>query len=165
MNDLLHSADKQLIRYKNLAEKAIEQLDEKQFFWRPNDESNSVAVLVKHISGNMRLRFTDLLTTDGEKTWRNRDGEFVTDGQTKQELMKDWQKSWDCLFEAMSGLTNADLEKQIFIRGEKHSVTNSILAAIAHYSDHIGQIIYIAKMQKGGEWKTLSIPKKKVEHN
>lgn len=160
MSSFLESASKQLAKYKGLAERAIEQLDDNQFFWRPNDQSNSIAVLVKHISGNMLSRFTDLLTTDGEKPWRDRDGEFEVGQRSRAELMEQWTRSWDCMFETLRTLTDNDLEKSIAIKGEKRTVTDAIIAAVAHYADHIGQIVYVGKVQKNREWKTLSIPKK-----
>lgn len=161
MNSFLESVENQVTRYKNLAEKAIEQLDDNQFFWRPNDESNSVAVLVKHIAGNMLSRFTDFLTTDGEKPWRDRDGEFEVNHHDRTGLMEQWKKSWTVLFNTLRELKEEDLSKMISIKGEKRTALNAIVSALAHYCDHIGQIIYISKSLKNTSWKTLSIPKKK----
>jgi len=146
--------------YKKEAESAIGQLDEKQLFYAPTPESNSVAVIMKHLWGNMLSRWTDFLTTDGEKDWRDRDAEFeAADIKTKAELLQKWEEGWACMFKALNALTPADVDKQIFIRGEEYTVLKAIQRQTAHYASHIGQIVYVAKMIKGGEWKTLSIPK------
>lgn len=146
--------------YKKEAEGAIEQLDEKQLFHAPTPESNSVAVIMKHLWGNMLSRWTDFLTTDGEKDWRDRDAEFeAADIKTKAEMMQKWEEGWACMFKALNALTPADIDKKVFIRGEEYTVLRAIQRQIAHYSSHIGQIVYVAKMLKGKEWRTLSIPK------
>jgi hypothetical protein len=148
--------------YKKEAESAIAQLDEKQLFFPPVSESNSVAIIMKHLWGNMLSRWTDFLTSDGEKDWRDRDAEFETaDVKTKDELMKKWEEGWACMFNALNPLTPADLMKRVYIRGEEYSVIKAIQRQLAHYSSHIGQIVYVAKMIKGKDWKTLSIPKGK----
>jgi hypothetical protein len=146
--------------YKKEAEGAIAQLDDKQLFQAPTPESNSVAIIMKHLWGNMLSRWTDFLTTDGEKDWRDRDAEFeAADIKTRAELMQKWEEGWACMFKALNTLTPADVDKQVFIRGEEYTVLKAIQRQTAHYASHIGQIVYVAKMLKGKEWKTLSIPK------
>ncbi|WP_353140116.1 DUF1572 domain-containing protein [Pseudopedobacter sp.] len=157
----LDSIKKQFLYYKMLGEKAIEQLNEEQLFWQYNEESNSIAVLVNHISGNMLSRFTDFLTSDGEKPWRNRDVEFANPLKSKLALMDLWAKGWECLMNALDPLTEADLEKVIYIRNDGHTVIEAINRQLAHYPYHIGQIVFIAKMLKNDDWKTLSIARNK----
>lgn len=161
MASYLDSIKKQFLYYKMLGEKAMEQLDGEQLFWQYNEESNSIAVLVNHISGNMLSRFTDLLTSDGEKPWRNRDAEFANPFKSKTALMDHWTKGWDCLLNALNQLTEADLEKIIYIRNDGHTVIEAINRQLAHYPYHIGQIVFIAKMLKNEDWKTLSIARNK----
>lgn len=161
MESYLNSVVKQFKYYKMLGEKAMEQLQEEQLFWQYNEESNSIAVLVNHITGNMLSRFTDFLTTDGEKTWRNRDAEFTNPFSSKVELMERWSKGWDCLTEALEQLTDADMERIVYIRNDGHTVVEAINRQLAHYPYHIGQIVFIAKMLKNEDWKTLSIARNK----
>lgn len=146
---------------KVTAEKALEQLTESELFWAPNEESNSVAIIVKHMSGNMVSRWTDFLTTDGEKPYRNRDDEFVGDIQTKEKMMELWEFGWDTFFSALKSLEDEQLLKVITIRDEPHSVIEAIERQMYHYSYHIGQIIYVAKILKSADWKALTIPRKK----
>lgn len=146
---------------KVTAEKALEQLTESELFWAPNEESNSVAIIVKHMSGNMVSRWTDFLTTDGEKPYRNRDDEFVGDIQTREQMMELWGNGWDTLFNALKSIEDHQLLKIITIRNEPHSVIEAIERQMYHYSYHIGQIIYVAKILKSSNWKTLTIPRKK----
>lgn len=161
MDSYLGSIKKQFLYYKMLGEKAMEQLQEEQLCWQYNEESNSIAILVNHIAGNMLSRFTDFLTTDGEKPWRNRDVEFTNPFQNKAELMEHWNKGWDCLMNALNQLTQADLEKIIYIRNDGHTVTEAINRQLAHYPYHIGQMVFIAKMLKNEDWQTLSIARNK----
>lgn len=161
MESYLNSVVKQFKYYKMLGEKAMEQLQEDQLFWQYNEESNSIAVMVSHISGNMLSRFTDFLTTDGEKPWRNRDAEFANPFQNKEELMTQWNKGWDCLMNTLEHLTDPDLERIIYIRNDGHTVTEAINRQLAHYPYHIGQMVFIAKMLKNDMWKTLSIARNK----
>lgn len=161
MDSYLESIKKQFLYYKMLGEKAMEQLQEEQLFWQYNEESNSIAILVNHIAGNMLSRFTEFLTTDGEKPWRNRDAEFTNPFQNKAELMEHWNKGWDCLMNALNQLTEADLEKIIYIRNDGHTVTEAINRQLAHYPYHIGQMVFIAKMLKNEDWRTLSIARNK----
>ncbi len=143
--------------YKSLGDKTFGQLSEEQIFWQPNAESNSIAVIVKHIAGNMLSRWTNFLTEDGEKPWRNRDDEFVNTFETGQEVLEYWEKGWQCLFKAMDQINDDNLYSEIYIRGEAHSVLDAVIRQLAHYPYHIGQIIYIAKIAKNEDWKTLSI--------
>lgn len=157
----LKSIKQQFEYYKILGEKAIEQLEEEQLFIALNEDSNSIATIVKHVSGNMLSRWTDFLNSDGEKEWRNRDAEFENDIKTKSELLAIWNKGWNCLFEAINPLEEKDLSKIIYIRNEGHTVTEAINRQLAHYPYHIGQIVFLAKLIKKTEWNSLSIPKNK----
>ncbi|MBU5340543.1 DUF1572 domain-containing protein [Caldifermentibacillus hisashii] len=148
---------------KTLGDKTIEQLSEQDIHWTYNQESNSVAVIVKHLSGNMISRWTDFLTSDGEKENRNRDEEFIDDIFSKSELMRVWEKGWNVLIDTLTGLKEEDLLKTIKIRGEKHFVLEAIERQMTHYAYHVGQIVYIGKQLKDSEWKTLSIPRGKSE--
>lgn len=166
MNNYLKSAEKEFLYYKSLGEKAMEQLTGEQLSWQYNEESNSIAVLVRHLSGNMLSRFTDFLTTDGEKPWRNRDQEFVSIKINPKELIEYWNKGWTCLLEALNLLSEKDLESIVYIRNERHTVIEALNRQLAHYAYHVGQIIFIAKMLKDQEWKTLSIARNEsVEFN
>lgn len=148
---------------KTLGDKTIEQLSEQDIHWTYNQESNSIAVIVKHLSGNMISRWTDFLTSDGEKENRNLDEEFIDDISSKSELISVWEKGWDVLIDTLTGLKEDDLLKTIKIRGEKHLVLEAIERQMAHYAYHVGQIVYIGKQLKNNEWKTLSIPRGKSE--
>lgn len=148
---------------KTLGDKTIEQLSEQDIHWTYNQESNSVAVIVKHLSGNMISRWTDFLTSDGEKENRNRDEEFIDDIPSKLEMINVWEKGWDVLIDTLTGLKEEDLLKTIKIRGEKHFVLEAIERQMTHYAYHVGQIVYIGKQLKDSEWKTLSIPRGKSE--
>ncbi|MBC7887795.1 MAG: DUF1572 family protein [Ferruginibacter sp.] len=158
-NDYLESVKKQFSYYKMLGEKAMAQLPEEKLFWQYNTESNSIAGIVKHLWGNMLSRWTDFLTSDGEKEWRNRDAEFDNDLPNKEVLMAKWNEGWKCLFDAIESLTTADLGKEIFIRNMGQTVTEAINRQLAHYPYHIGQIVFMAKMVCGNNWNSLSIPK------
>lgn len=155
----LKSADRQFRMYKKLGEEAIQQITDEQLFIMPNEESNSVAIIVKHLWGNMLSRWTDFLTTDGEKPWRQRDAEFENDINTREALMQKWEEGWQCLFNALDSITDNDLERIIHIRNEGHTILEAINRQIAHYSYHVGQIVYIAKMYKNNGWSSLSIPR------
>ena len=147
--------------YKELSEKALAQVSDKDFFRQPDPESNSIAVIVKHLSGNLLSRWTDFLTTDGEKEWRDRDSEFEMDSENRDALMEQWKKGWQVLFREMERLTPNDLAKIVTIRSEPHSVLEAINRNLVHMSFHAGQIVYLAKMFASAEWKTLTIPKRK----
>ncbi|MBP0726087.1 DUF1572 family protein [Bacillus sp. RG28] len=148
---------------KTLAEGAIEQLTFEELHFLPNRESNSVAILVKHISGNMISRFTSFLTSDGEKPNRNRDTEFEDGYISKEELLAAWNFGWETLFKALSDLKEEDILKTVYIRSEPHSVMEALQRQISHYSLHIGQILYIGKLIKNDGWKTLSVPRGKSD--
>lgn len=155
----LKSAVRQFEYYKSLGEGAMAQLSDEGLFWQYNAECNSIATIVKHLHGNMLSRWTDFLTTDGEKEWRHRDAEFENDVADREEMMRIWQQGWQCLLNALGSITDADLERIIYIRNEGHTVLEAINRQIAHYSYHVGQIVYIAKMLRGTDWKSLSIPR------
>lgn len=148
---------------KSLGDKTINQLSEEEIHWTYNNESNSVAIIVRHLSGNMVSRWTDFLTSDGEKEYRNRDEEFIDDISSKSELMSVWEKGWKVLIDTITSLSEQDLLKNIYIRGEGHLVIEAIERQMAHYAYHIGQIVYIGKQLKDSNWKSLSIPKGKSE--
>lgn len=147
--------------YKELADQTFDQVSEEQLFWKYNEESNSIATLVKHIAGNMQSRWTNFLTEDGEKSWRNRDSEFENDIQSKAEMIEIWDKGWQVLWKALNQINEENWTETILIRGEIHTVLDAVLRQLAHYSYHIGQIVYMGKMLKEGDWKTLSIAKNK----
>lgn len=155
----LESAIKQFQYYKMLADKTLDILNEDDILWRYDEESNSIAVVVKHLVGNMLSRWTNFLTEDGEKEWRNRDAEFQNAPISKAVLLNQWEKGWNCLFEALTSLKPEDLEKIIYIRNQGHTILEGINRQLAHYPYHIGQIVYIGKMIKGKKWVSLSIPK------
>ncbi|RZJ33542.1 MAG: DUF1572 domain-containing protein [Flavobacterium sp.] len=155
----LESVIKLFSYYKALAEKAIDQLEPDQLFVTANEDSNSIAVIMKHLAGNMRSRWTDFLTSDGEKQWRNRDGEFIEEPQEKSALMSDWESGWKCLFEALENLSPEQLDQIVYIRNEGHIAADAINRQLAHYPYHVGQIVFYAKMLKNGGWNSLSIPR------
>ncbi|AWI26588.1 DUF1572 family protein [Flavobacterium pallidum] len=157
----LESARKQFLYYKTIAEKAMAQLHDGQLFASDNEDTNSIAVIVKHLSGNMLSRWTDFLTSDGEKEWRDRDNEFNDTYESKTEMLDAWNKGWDCLFNALDNLKPEQLSDIIYIRNEGHTVVEAINRQLAHYPYHVGQIIFYAKMLKQGEWDTLSIARNK----
>jgi hypothetical protein len=155
----LESVKKQFEYYKMLGDKTIDQLPDDKLFWQYNDESNSIAIIVKHLSGNMLSRWTDFLTSDGEKEWRHRDEEFENDIKNKTELIKKWNDGWNCFFNALNSLQEADLSNTIYIRNEGHTVLEAINRQLAHYPYHVGQMVFIGKMICNEEWVSLSIPK------
>jgi hypothetical protein len=145
--------------YKKLAERAMEQVRDEQLFATLDQEANSIALVVKHMVGNMRSRWTDFLTTDGEKPSRNRDGEFVDPPATREALLTEWEDGWRCLFGAIEPLSDADLGRRITIRGEAHSVMQAINRQLAHYPHHVGQIVLLAKHFSCDHWESLSVPR------
>jgi len=148
--------------YKKLAEKAIAQLKDEEFFVTLDEEANSVAVVMKHMAGNMISRWTDFLTSDGEKPDRNRDMEFVIDATTtKDDVLAYWERGWKCVIDAIEPLTPEDFEKTVLIRGEKHTIVQAINRQLMHYAYHIGQIVFLAKHFRSAEWNSLSIPRNK----
>ncbi|MGG0655426.1 DUF1572 family protein [Rummeliibacillus pycnus] len=145
---------------KKQGDGTISQLSIEEMQWIPNSDSNSIAILMKHICGNIDSRSTDFLTTDGEKSSRNRDDEFVDDSFSKEELIASWEKSWNLLFQTIEQLSPTDLEKNVMLKGKEISVVEALHRQLAHYATHVGQIMYIGKLIKKEQWKTLSIPKK-----
>lgn len=152
-SEYLDGVKKQFLYYKSLGEKTIDQLPQEKLFWQYNNDSNSIAVIVKHLWGNMMSRWTDFLTSDGEKEWRKRDAEFESDIRTKDELLSKWQEGWDCLFEALASINEANFNTPVYIRNIEHSITDAINRQLAHYSYHIGQIVFLGKMIAGTKWK------------
>ena len=155
----LESVRKQFEYYKLLGEKTFAQLDDAQLFWQYNTESNSIAIIVKHLWGNMRSRWTDFLTSDGEKEWRHREAEFDADIQNREELLEKWNAGWTCLFEALDSITTDNFDTTIYIRNQGHTIVEAINRQLAHYAYHIGQIVYLGRMMKGADWQSLSIPR------
>jgi uncharacterized protein DUF1572 len=145
--------------YKKLAERAIDQVSDGQLFAAPDEESNSIAIVVKHMTGNMRSRWTDFLTTDGEKPDRNRDSEFVQPPDTREKLLQTWEEGWTTVFSALQPLSDADLGRTVTIRGEAHSVMQAINRQLAHYAYHVGQIVLLAKHFTQDRWQSLTIPR------
>ncbi|WP_411349643.1 DUF1572 family protein [Paenibacillus sp. WLX2291] len=157
---ILDSIIKQFMYYRTLGEKAMRQLEPEQWFVSPNEDSNSIAVIVKHLHGNMLSRWTDFLTSDGEKEWRNRDDEFEEDTADPEQVWQRWQQGWDCLIQTLEHMQPEQLEQIIYIRNEGHTALEAINRQLCHYPYHVGQIVYIAKMLKHGSWDSLSIPKR-----
>ena len=156
----LQTAKRWFEYYKTLAEKTFEQLDDKDFHYAPNEESNSIAIIIQHMAGNMISRWTNFLTEDGEKKWRMRDDEFEVHESSRQQLIETWNKGWKCFFDTLDSLSEADLVKTVHIRNEPLFVVDAINRQLAHYPHHVGQILYIGKILKGKEWTSLSIPRK-----
>jgi len=169
MNDqqnYMKSALFELNRYKTLGDKTFEQLEEKDIHWAYSEYDNSIAIIVKHLSGNMLSRWTNFLIEDGEKTWRNRENEFDNPHTTKAEMIIAWEAGWHCLFEALETVNSSNFKTTIKIRNEPHTIIDGINRQLAHYANHVGQIVYIAKMIRGNKWISLSIPKgKSAEFN
>jgi hypothetical protein len=157
----LTSIRKQFRYYKHLGDKTLEKIPEDALFYLPGVSSNSIAMIVQHLSGNMRSRFTDFFHTDGEKPWRNRDEEFEMVLRSRQEVLNAWYEGWNCLFNIIDRLQEEDLMRIVYIRNEGHTVLEAINRQLAHYPYHIGQMIYIAKMAQGENWETLSIARGK----
>lgn len=161
-SDYLHDAVSSFKAYKQLADRAIEQVNDEEFFVTLDAEANSVAIIMKHIAGNMLSRWTDFLTSDGEKPDRNRDMEFVIeDNATKEAVLAYWERGWQAVFNAIEPLQPTDLEKTVPIRGEAHTIVQAINRQMTHYAYHIGQIVFLAKHFRSSEWKSLSIPRNK----
>lgn len=160
LQDYLDDARKAMRAYKKLAEKALDQLKDDEYFITLDEESNSVAVVMKHMAGNMFSRWTDFLTTDGEKPNRNRDYEFVIGADTTREDVRDyWERGWQCVFAALDPLQIEDLDKRVFIRAEEHTVVQAINRQLMHYAYHVGQIVFLAKHFRAADWHSLSIPR------
>lgn len=163
MPDFLITAIKRLKYYKQLGDNTFAQLEEKDFHYQPNEASNSIAVIVQHLHGNMLSRWTNFLTEDGEKPWRRRDDEFEVHAWSKQQLLGKWEEGWNCFLQSLQSLMDDDLAKTIYIRSEPLTVTDAINRQLAHYPYHVGQIVYIGRMIKDGQWRNLSIEKGKSE--
>lgn len=153
----------ELQKIKKLADKSIAQLDDDQLWVALDPEANSIAVLMRHMAGNMRSRWINFLTSDGEKPDRMRDREFEDPGQSRTELSAEWEHGWQCVFDALTPLTDADLQRSVMIRGEAHSVYKAISRQVAHYAGHAYQILLLAKHLQGPKWNTLSIPRGQSE--
>ncbi|NBC24652.1 MAG: DUF1572 domain-containing protein [Bacteroidetes bacterium] len=152
-NEYLNSVKKQFEYYKSVGEKTFDQLNDNDFFWQYDDASNSIAIIVNHLWGNMKSRWTDFLTSDGEKEWRNRDLEFESAIKTKDELYNKWNEGWACLFEALDSVNDENFDSKVYIRNQEHSILEAVNRQLPHYSYHIGRII------KGNDWESLTIPK------
>jgi hypothetical protein len=159
MKDFLTLTLDRFEQLRSQGEKTLTQLSDADVHWSPDTESNSIAVIIQHLYGNMRSRFTDFLTSDGEKPNRHRDEEFIEHSLSLADLKKMWSEGWDCVFAALQPLNEEDLSREVFIRGESHTVMEAILRQLSHYAYHVGQIVYLGKHRKGSAWKTLSIPK------
>jgi len=157
----LESVKKQFEYYKLLGDKTFSQLSEEDLFWQYNEESNSIAIIVKHLWGNMLSRWTDFLTSDGEKEWREREAEFENDIASFDELNEKWEEGWTCLFNALNSLDKDNFDTTIYIRNLGHTVVEAINRQLAHYAYHIGQLVFIGRMIQGEKWESLSIPKGK----
>ncbi|MDF0717543.1 DUF1572 domain-containing protein [Muricauda sp. 334s03] len=146
-------------RYKTMGNKTFAQISDDDIHWKYAETDNSIAIIVKHMIGNMLSRWTNFLTEDGEKSWRERDLEFEKPYITKAEMISAWEKGWKCLFEALESINSTNFDSKVFIRGEEHSIIEAINRQLAHYASHVGQIVFVAKLIKGNNWKSLSIPK------
>jgi len=163
MKDFLSLAIDRLKQQQSLGSKTLDQISENEAHWSPDPESNSIAIIVQHLYGNMISRFTDFLITDGEKPDRHRDNEFIEQRLPLDELKKQWNDGWSVVFSALRPLTESDLGREVFIRGESHTVMEAILRQVSHYAYHVGQIVYIGKHLRGSEWNTLSVPRGQSE--
>ncbi|MGB5238358.1 MAG: DUF1572 family protein [Flavobacteriaceae bacterium] len=150
-------------RYKSLGDRCFEQLNEPDIHWRLSDENNSIAIIVKHMVGNMLSRWTNFLTDDGEKPWRQRDNEFEAPYSAIAEMIKAWESGWECVFNALNTIDDTNFGEKVLIRDEKHTIPEALNRQLAHYAYHTGQIVWISKNVKGTEWKSLTIPKGKSE--
>ncbi len=165
-NNYLESTRKQFEYYKMLGDKTFDQINEADIFWQHKPENNSIAILVKHLWGNMLSRWTDFLTTDGEKESRQREAEFEQDIQSKAELLEKWEAGWNCLFTALDSIHTDNFDTIVYIRNQGHTIVEAMNRQLAHYAYHIGQIVFIGRMIKGENWISLSIPKgKSSEYN
>ena len=155
----LESISKEFKYYKSLGEKTMDQLSDAELNWTVNEESNSIATIVNHLSGNMLSRWTNIFKEDGEKSWRNRDQEFINAAWDKDTVLKHWNKGWDCFFDTFDQLDATDLNRIIYIRNQGQSVQEALNRQLAHYAYHIGQLVFLGKLIKNTNWQSLSIPK------
>ena len=158
-SNYLASIKKEFEYYKMLGDKTMSRIPDEGLFWQYNEESNSIAIIVAHLHGNMLSRWTDFLTTDGEKEWRDRDGEFENHIDTREALMDRWERGWACLFAALNGISEEQLGQITYIRNMGQTVTEAINRQMTHYAYHVGQIVYIGKMVSAASWQSLTIPK------
>lgn len=150
---------KQFEYYKSVGDKTVTQLEDKDLFWQFNEESNSIAIIVNHLWGNMLSRWTNFLIEDGEKEWRNRDLEFEDVIKTRKDLVAKWNEGWNCLFTALNSINEDNFDTKIYIRNQEHSIIEAVNRQLTHYAYHIGQIVLIGKMLKAEQWNSLTIPK------
>ena len=163
VTNYLNSALFELRRYKTLGDKTFVQLGESDILWKYQEEDNSISQIVKHISGNMLSRWTNFLSEDGEKPWRHRDTEFEEPFTTKTEMIAAWEKGWQCLFDAIASINSDNFNRLIKIRNEEHTIAEAVNRQLAHYANHVGQIVLLGKMIKGDRWVSLSVPKGESE--
>jgi hypothetical protein len=159
--NFLKSTRLQFEYYQSLGKKPFSQLEEKDLFWQPSPESNSIAIIVNHLHGNMMSRWTNFLTEDGEKSWRKRDEEFEDIIQSKEELLQKWNEGWNYLFQAIDSVNEENFGQLVYIRNQGHTFVEALLRQLAHYAYHVGEIVYLGRLIKGAEWQSLSIPKGK----
>ncbi|MEM7656118.1 MAG: DUF1572 family protein [Bacteroidota bacterium] len=159
INDFLSTTHKQFVYYKSLGDKTFQQLTDEQLFWRPDEEANSVTVIVKHMWGNMLSRWTDFLTSDGEKEWRQREAEFEADIQSREEMLEKWEAGWTCVFDALATVKEDNFDTVIYIRNQGHTMIQAVLRQLSHYAYHVGQIVWLGRMLAGKDWDSLSIPR------
>ncbi len=166
LTSYLKSALHQFQFYKNLGEQSLLQVSDEQLFFQPNEESNSISIIVQHLWGNMMSRWTNFLTEDGEKIWRQRDSEFEPQITTRESLMEKWNEGWQCVFKALNSVSDTDMDRIIYIRDEANTLMEAINRQVAHYAYHVGQIVFLAKWMKNEDWSSLSIPRNKsIEYN
>ena len=158
MSKEIKNIQKEFFHYKSLGDLTFIQLNEKQILWKPNSNSSSIGLIIKHLHGNMKSRWTNFLNSDGEKKWRKRDQEFIEPKKNKKELLQLWESGWSCLFDTLDSLSQKDLEKEVFIRNMGQTVRAAIDRQLCHYAYHVGQIVFIGKMITNENWKSLSIP-------
>jgi len=159
INNFLSATEKQFAYYKQLGDKTFAQLSDEDLQWQSESGNNSIAIIVNHLHGNMLSRWTDFLTTDGEKDFRQRDQEFEDLIKSRKELLKKWEAGWGCLFTALSTINEDNFDQLVYIRNQGHTITEAVLRQMAHYAYHVGQIVLIGQMRRGEEWVSLSIPK------
>jgi hypothetical protein len=159
--NFLTDLEKRFKSYKSLGDDTFKQLEENDFYFKPSEESNSIAIIIQHMYGNMMSRFTNFLTEDGEKQWRKRDAEFEASDTTTKDLLDFWQTGWNCVFKAIADIKPEELMNTVYIRSEPLSAFDAFLRQLAHYAYHVGQIVMIGKMLKDKHWQSLSIPKTK----
>ena len=163
ISNYLENVQFEFRRYKTLGDKTFFQLSERELHWQYQKTDNSIALIVKHMVGNMLSRWTDFLTEDGEKEWRNRESEFIAPPQSKRAIIEYWEKGWTCLFNALKSIDETNFNTTIYIRGEAHTIIDAINRQLAHYANHVGQIVLLGKMIKGKDWCSPSIPKGESE--